>query len=515
MLARQIAAVVLACLPLGGCFSYHRAAADRPAPDRLAAEAWPRHDTAPLVPLTETPGVIRRYEVDRAELARDKKLSHLTEAQLDLAADEAANLHAIEVLDSRLTDGGLIRLWRDPRNDDAHTYEPMIFSFGGRLELFTRRGSFLTPDQLAWREAREASRARHGLVDRPPYRGTDVRGVTTSDEADRWLLHEGYDLGFSVPDAQPVGLAIHLTSLYENKYEHAVIRRLRNWGWAIGHIDTRLGVRGPLAEQAMDRRNEREALLESRMPLSPPGSTQRHDEDVDEWMKETTDYIERRYELGEQLKKDLPDIGTGFELTPDSDPEQIADLIARAADRRLAEHADAAAALVDSLDALHPQLAGRPLLVTGFSAGALAAPTVAARLRERHPDRQILLVLVGGGATLLDIARTSELTDGGIRLQDPGGPEPTPEQLAVLQNRYESKSRLDPIHTAAALRDIPVLHIYADRDTVVPTAAAERLNAAHGSVDRLVHHGDHDTLLYLLNTEASRIRSWLRAHGVE
>ena len=34
-------------------------------------------------------------------------------------------------------------------------------------------------------------------------------------------------------------------------------------------------------------------------------------------------------------------------------------------------------------------------------------------------------------------------------------------------------------------------------------------------VDRLVHRGNHDTLLFFLNSQASRVRSWLRAHGAE
>lgn len=35
-----------------------------------------------------------------------------------------------------------------------------------------------------------------------------------------------------------------------------------------------------------------------------------------------------------------------------------------------------------------------------------------------------------------------------------------------------------------------------------------------GSVDRLVHRGNHDTLFYFMAQHAGRVRSWLRAHGV-
>lgn len=516
MMNRTVAFLALPLLsvaPLTGCFAYRPAQGEGLHPEPLPPGAWVRPETDILHPLTETPALIRRYEADPAKIAEE--FPDLTPELVDRVVEEAAKLHAIEILDSRITDGGLIRLWHDPRNSEGDTSIPMFFSFGGRIEEFNRRGAFLTPDQLAWRRAEEASRERHGLTERARSQGTDVRGVSTTDEADRWRLRQGYALGFSFPEREPVGVVVHLTSLYENKYEHAVLRRLKSWGWAVAHLDTWLHVRGPLAEQAMDRRNEREALLESKMPLHSKEFSDRVYADDTPSFEEIVSYSNRRYELGQELKKELPDLGTGFEIGPETDPETIADAITRAVDLRLSEHADAVAALVESLDRMRPDLADRPLLVTGFSAGALAAPAVAARLHEQYPERRVLLLLIGGGGTLLDIAQTSTLTNGGVRLKHPDWPEPTPEQLSALQERYESRSRLDPIRAAAALRDIPVLHIHADADTVVPTTAAERFNAAHGGVDRLVHRGDHDTLLYFLGSNASRIRSWLRSHGVE
>lgn len=505
--------VLLATLTQTGCFSYHRATGDALPVEPLGADAWVRPDARVLTSLLDTPGIIPRYQSDRALLAEE--FPDISSEKLDLIEQEFAKHHAIEIIDSRLTDGGLLRLWNDPRNPEGDTEQPRFFSFGGRLEYFVERGTFLTPTQYEWQLAREASRARHGLVDRPAYRATDVRGVTTTDGEERWRLSEGYSLGYSVPEGGAVGLVIHLTSLYENKYEHAVIRRLKQWGWAVAHLETQIGVRGPLAVQAMDRRNEREAVLESRMPLHSPEFSERIHNDDTPSFEEIDDYSRRRFELGKELEKELPNLGTGFELSQDKDPGRIAELIAHAVDLRLSEHADAVAALVTSLDAMRPELIGRPIVVTGFSAGALAAPATAARLRQVYPDRPILLVLAGGGGTVLDIAMGSVLTNGGIRLNAPGDPDPSPEQIVSLRDRYESESHLDPIRVAAILRDMPVLHIYASRDTVVPTAAAERFNAAHGSVDRLVHIGDHDTLLFFLNSQSSRIRSWLRTHGIE
>lgn len=505
--------VVLILMPLSGCFSYHRAEQQNRPAEPLAADAWPRPNTDELLPLLETPAVIQRYEVDRATFTEE--FPELPADQMEELVRAASNAHAIELLETRMTENGLLRVWDDPRNPDADTEIPIIFSFGGRIEEFVQRGAYLTADQMAWDRASKASRESYGIATRTRYRGTQMKGVSTTDEAERWMLRNGYSLGYSFPDADPVGLVIHLTSLYENKYEHAALRRLKHWGWAVGHLETRLGVRGPLAEQAMDRRNEREAVLESRMPLNPPEFSERVLNDDTPLFEEIVEYSKRRRAVDEELKKELPDLGTGFEIGPDSDPLVIADAIASAVDLRLAEHAAAAVALVETLDTLRPELDQRPLLITGFSAGALTAPTVAARLRERFPERTVMVLLVGGGGSLLDIAQGSTLTNGGIRLKEPGGPEPTPQQLAEVASCYESASRLDPLKAAAALRDIPILHIYADKDTVVPTAAAERFNAAHGSVDRLVHKGDHDTLFYFLNSQASRVRSWLRENGVE
>lgn len=517
-MTKPLRAAFLGCFLLAlpnaaGCFSYHPASEPRLAVEPIPKRAWPQPDTDTLLELAQTPPVIPRYAVDREEFS--KQFPDLDAETMDELVLRASGVHAIEMRQNRITEGGLLRVWNDLRQPEGNTEIPLFFNFGGRLENFIQRGAFLTPDQLTWEEASDASRERHGIVQADRYRGTDTRGVSRTDDAERWKLWDGYSLGYSFTDAEPVGLVVHLTSLYENKYEHDTLRRLKHWGWAVGHIETRLGVRGPLAERAMDRRHEREALLESRLPQNPAEFTERVYRDDAPSFEEIVAYSERRRALRDELKTELPDLGTGFELGPDTDTVAIADSIAEAVNLRLAEHAAAAVALVETIDGLRPDLSRRPLLITGFSAGALTAPTVAARLRERFPGRPVLVLLVGGGASLLDIAMGSTLTDGGIRLKEPEAQELSPETTAELKGRYEQSAGLDPLKAAAALRDIPVLHIYADKDTVVPTAAADRFNAVHGSVDRLVHSGNHDTLFYFLNSHASRIRSWLREQGVE
>jgi pimeloyl-ACP methyl ester carboxylesterase len=220
----------------------------------------------------------------------------------------------------------------------------------------------------------------------------------------------------------------------------------------------------------------------------------------------------------ERIRKELPDPPTGFEIHPGDCAAELRALgvrIADAVDTRLAEHAYAAEALIAAINDMHPELIDRPVVVIGFSAGALAAPAVAARLHEAFPERPLRLVLVGGGGDLLTMARTSTLTNGGITLRPADGPDPTPEQIEILQSAYEARVRLDPVKSVAALRAIPMLHVYASNDTIVPTAGAERVNAAHAGNARLIHRGDHDTLFFFLGSQAGPVRSWLRSTGVE
>lgn len=138
-----VAALLPCVLVLAGCFSYHRADGGvRPA-EALGADAWVRPDAEPLRALAETPRVIPRYAVDRDALAAS--IPGATPERVAMAADAAVRHGAVEVLDCRLTDGGLIRLWHDPRNPPGHTSTPVIFDFGGRVPPGSGAGGNLAP----------------------------------------------------------------------------------------------------------------------------------------------------------------------------------------------------------------------------------------------------------------------------------------------------------------------------------------------------------------------------------
>lgn len=502
--------VLITAVFQAGCFSYHRADRDALPVMPLGENAWPAIDTEGLDALIKTPKEMVTFEFDRKTVSQF--IDGLSEDDFESMVDSTVR----DLRTAEIQRHGLVRFW-SYRDKPARTIKAgSWFTFDDRLERFAWDGQYLT-----------APTARHERLSRELDPGGPIRafvdaflnmyGVRQSNFPDRWQLDDGIGLGLpDTVDERPKGLIVHLTSLIENKYEYDVLRRMESYGWAVSHVATDIFVSGPGSLDADARnaeRNRRFEELRDAHPDDPRTAAKRENRIL------TRDELDRMGQTSkvvwERVDQELPRLDTGFEIYPDTDIDALAAIIAEAVDTRLGEHAYAAEVLLAETERQFPSLTGRPILVMGFSAGALAAPAVTAHLRELDPERPILMVLIGGGASVLDIADDSTLTSGGINLNPVSGPKPMPTQLSELRSAYIAHARLDPIHSVAALRDVPVLHIYASRDTVVPTGAAERLNAVHGSVDRVVHLGNHDTLFFFLNSQPGRIRSWLRSHGIE
>lgn len=178
--------------------------------------------------------------------------------------------------------------------------------------------------------------------------------------------------------------------------------------------------------------------------------------------------------------------------------------VARLVDDLLAEPAYAAEATLEYLDQTRPDLAGKPLVLLGMSAGALMMPTVAARIS----DRVSAMVLVGGGANLLDISQRSELTDGGLKLTL--APEMDRRKtLAALSAAYLEQSRLDPYHAAAAVRDVPTLLVLAGMDTIVPADSGRLLWERLGRPERYTFSMGHALMFWSLSSQTQRIVTWV------
>jgi pimeloyl-ACP methyl ester carboxylesterase len=196
------------------------------------------------------------------------------------------------------------------------------------------------------------------------------------------------------------------------------------------------------------------------------------------------------------------------------DVREAAAELAEMIDNRVAEIGYAAEAVLDYLHDTRPELGDRPVMIAGYSAGALVGPAVGALLHDRIEG----VVLVGGGANLLNIARRSSLTNGGIAVRWVGPPEradvdASDEDWARLEDAYLSASKLDPNNTAPYLADKPVLVLHGIFDDIVPADTGELLYERLGRPERFVYTLGHRGLFWRLPAQAGLIRRWIDRHA--
>jgi alpha-beta hydrolase superfamily lysophospholipase len=198
---------------------------------------------------------------------------------------------------------------------------------------------------------------------------------------------------------------------------------------------------------------------------------------------------------------------TTFEVEAGGDVEALAARLAATIDDELADWPYSLEAVLDYLADHRPDVPQEPLVIMGFSIGALGLPAVVARL----PDRFEAAVIVAGGADLLEISQRSSKPDSGIELKW-NVAEPTQADWQQLYAAYRAHARLDPYHTAAALADVPVLVCHAQFDQVVPAATGELLYARLGRPQRFTYPVGHKHLLrVVMRLQAERIVEWVEA----
>ncbi|MBY0311223.1 MAG: prolyl oligopeptidase family serine peptidase [Phycisphaerales bacterium] len=178
--------------------------------------------------------------------------------------------------------------------------------------------------------------------------------------------------------------------------------------------------------------------------------------------------------------------------------------IAAMMDDLVAEMAYSAEGVIDYLAKNRSEIPQHPLVMVGCSAGALGAPAVVARLRDKFDAA----ILVGGGANLLQISQTSDLTDAGIKLAWKDN-QPRSDWRNQLFASYLEHAQLDPYRTAPHLRDMPVLVVHAEFDLTVPAKNGWLLWDRLGRPDRITHFGEHRTMFFGLGTQSPRIADWL------
>ena len=480
---------------LQGCYNYHVNHSSRPDAIPLAAGAWPDRGADALREIYEsTPGVITMFELD-------------PDAEPHTNGAEPPSAPDVTVIANKLTAGGLARVYKSEVENSAFGkhIETLIYGFepNGSYQSSRWFGRFgeATIDQA------------HSLADafdktlrsrNPGYR----LARPTADEL--LLFNTHISLGVPTVPAGDRGILVHLPSLMGNDYELGVLDRLEADGWTILHIESDINIRGPGHEARVKAGAAREARAQQILDANPdiPSPTDRWqlqlDSEAMRWYREGVDAAE------EQAALEIPLPETGFEIHPGDDLDAKARVIADAVNNHLADHAYAAQAGVDVLDELIPRLADKPIVVIGFSAGSLVTPTVAARLREVYPDRVGAMILVGSGAPIFDVSRYSKLTDGGLVITPPDGPAPDDATIDTLRDRYLTLATMDSWNTALVVRDLPVLHVYAAKDKIVPGFTARQLNERLGKPDRLVYSGGHLGLFYFIPPQRERIAKWLR-----
>lgn len=193
-----------------------------------------------------------------------------------------------------------------------------------------------------------------------------------------------------------------------------------------------------------------------------------------------------------------------FEIASQAGVSDAAKRIAAAVDDQLAEPAYALEAGLSYVKQNRPMLAGKPVVVMGFSAGALFAPAAVARVK----DQVDAVVLMGAGGNLLEISQTSDLTNGGVELDWKGGGVPGSWRNELYQ-RYLSESRLDPVHMVRAFADKPMLLGLAEFDSTVPAKNGRMMAAAMVGADRLNFAMGHRLMFWKLANRAKDVGDWV------
>jgi pimeloyl-ACP methyl ester carboxylesterase len=193
---------------------------------------------------------------------------------------------------------------------------------------------------------------------------------------------------------------------------------------------------------------------------------------------------------------------------------QQATKAAALADRRLATAAYAAEAIREYAVSCTPELANKPLVLWGASAGSFCTPAVAVRLGEAVDA----VVLIGSGSNLMAVSQGSTFFDGGMKIAFPDDGKNLPrserrEKEAALRQslmeKYEEASVLDPAALAQRLCHVPVLMLHGKTDTIVPEKQGEILWERLGKPERWVFSWGHQALFWRLSSQSLAIADWV------
>jgi dienelactone hydrolase len=297
-------------LSLGGCMAYH--ASDKSRFERtitvepLTSSDWPARDTTCLEVLRDnTP-----QEYYRLQLTGEKTIDQIAPAHAKLVSKASMSVCFNEIVGP-----GLLRVVCDPSQPDPDDLKSWLDIHQG----FHPNAWFLSSLTLndPRRPAILAQQKRFRTEDE---NGSPHSGVRYSNTDLSTCIKEGIPICFPpIQKTPPRGLLIHFVAMMGNEYENAVMKALREQGWAVIDIDSNPRLMGG---------------------------------------------------------------GRTFHIDNDHDLDMAARSLGHRVDDVLAEHAYAAEAALEYCRRNRPDLPTGQVCVIGFSAGSLVVPTVAARLGD-------------------------------------------------------------------------------------------------------------------------------------
>lgn len=513
----------------GGCWSYQPstrpvAVARTQGPD---VSTWPTRDVEPLKPIMEkTPPEVVYYGliegVDRATLTADEK-NILDNARTTV---HYKGIHGLSLL--RIFDWKPKPRVSETTSPDARFNDLLGPGFPANARTISSRT--LT--------AAEDSRKQEARLSVPAPKEPQLPiapGVKDPNEDRRHgrvsvrVLPIPYDQNLHLESGKPIrippikkpgeykGLLLHFQAISYNEFEPRVLEEFERRGWAVIDISTESSTQPPMSDEQIVQ--YKKSLTDAYQLLeqiytdkakeftiaNAPSSSD--SEAVHEWVRKFNTY-DSKHPLYPKYAKQQSATGKlragSFQACEGADLNQVAQQIAQRVDQALAGNAYAAQTCLEYAHTQRSDLQDIPVVMIGFSAGALTTPTAAALLR----DQIDAVVVIGGAANLFMVTQKSVFTDGGIRVRC--GTEKVPAATTdAISELYLKHTKLDPYYTAPMIAHLPILQVHASSDDWVPAAYGDVLFERLGRPDQLTIGAGHELLFYFLPGKAKFIADWV------
>jgi dienelactone hydrolase len=511
---------------LTGCWSYRAGEFELPRPTAISKvdeRGWPSRDLGPVWALhARTPDVVPMWVI--AEGSLPEQLSDEEKSRLDERkyAISYKGMHGLGLL--RRVERLPKRVEGAPRGLD----EILDFLTTG----FTPNAYWLTSRTL---DGVQQYRDRQAMLYDPERDNVRIEfppDLTADSPVERLatnpLLQDlGLQQGMSIrlpPAASEgkkyVGVVLHLNAMFGNEYEVRTLEEFTRRGWAVIDLKPTSQVTSPIPQAWQERAKQitrEQTVLMVKICTEIGGGPVLKPKTMAEFQSLSRQYTNHPL-MAEmtKLSEELAAINRGaFVAAALEDAPRVGRELADEIDQAQAGSAYATEAVLDYIKTQREDLKDIPVVVIGFSGGALTTPTVAARIL----DQISAVVIIGGAADCFTASQLSTFNNGGLNirttLDDPKTPAPVkPELLAAISREYLAASSLDPYHTAPLLREKPVLFVAGSSDTWVPAQCGDLLYERLGKPDRLMISAGHELLFFFLPSKAPFIADWVEQHAL-